>query len=365
MPDPTITQERRDALVDRLFDATVGALELMSVHIGWRLGLYKTLADGGALTNAELAHRGGIAPRYAREWLEQQAVAGFIEVEDEHAPPEQRRFSLPPEHVEVFTVPDSSAHVAPFAPMVVGIAGTLPEVIDAYRTGAGVPYSRYGPDFRDGQGAINRPAFVNELGDWLASVPEIDRRLRSDPPARVADVGCGQGYSTAAIARAYPRALVTGIDSDEDSVADARDCTASAELDGRLGFTAGEAADLATSGPYDLVCVLEALHDMSDPVGALAAARAALAPGGSLFLMDERVADDFTAPGDPVERVMYGWSVLHCLPSSLAEQPSAALGTALRAGTVRELGRCAGFRAVEVLPIENDFFRFYQLKKED
>jgi len=109
------------------------------------------------------------------------------------------------------------------------------------------------------------------------------------------------------------------------------------------------------------VLVLETLHDLPHPVQTLAAVRAALAPGGAALIVDERVADRFGAPGDEVERMMYGWSVTHCLPTQMVEQPSAALGTVLRADTVRELAATAGFTSVDVLPVENDFFRLYRL----
>jgi SAM-dependent methyltransferase len=355
--------DRREALVERLFEATLGTLELFSVHLGWRLGLYDALGAAGALSPSELAKRTGIHERYAREWCEQQAVAGFLEVEDADESSEARRYRLPAEHADVLTDPDHPAHVAPFAPMLVGIAGALPDVTEAYRTGAGVPYERYGRDFRDGQGRINRPAFLHELAGWLAASDAIHDRLSSDPPARVADVGCGQGYSTVAIARAYPTTVVEGIDLDDASIDDARAYAATTELAGRVSFSTRDAAELADSGPYDLVCIFEALHDMSRPVEALAAAREALVPGGSLLVVDERVADGFSAPGDAVERIMYGWSVVHCLPVSLAEQPSAALGTVLRADTVRRLAGEAGFDEVEILAIENDFFRFYRLTR--
>jgi 2-polyprenyl-3-methyl-5-hydroxy-6-metoxy-1,4-benzoquinol methylase len=350
--------QRRDALVERLFETTIGTLELFSVHLGWRLGLYAALARAEALTPDELAERAGIAPRYAREWCEQQAVAGFLEAEEDT---DGRGFRLPPEYAAVFTAPDDPSHVVPFAPLVVGIAGALPEVVEAYRSGAGVPYERYGRDFREGQGLINRPAFLGEMAAWLAASPEIDGRLAGDPPARVADVGCGQGYSTVAIARAYPNARVDGFDLDPPSIADAEQFAAGTEVAARVSFAVRSADTLAEAGPYDLVCIFEALHDMSQPREALSSARAALAAGGSVLVADERVADSFSAPGDLVERIMYGWSVSHCLPVSLAEQPSAALGTVLRAETLERLAADAGFDRVEVLPVENDFFRFYRL----
>lgn len=364
-PDaPPTVDDATDSMVERIFNATIGALELFSIHLGWRLGLYTALHEAGPCNAGELADRAGIDPRYAREWLEQQAVAGFLDVvatddEDAGDASEERHFAVPAAHVEIFCDPESLVHIAPFAPMVTGIGGVLDEVVDAYKTGAGVPYSHYGTDFREGQGSINRPTFSNELADWLAAIPQVDERLRSEKPARVADVGCGQGYSTLAIAAAYPNAEVVGFDADPSSVTDAR--TRAADAAASVQFEQCDAAAIVESGPYDLICLFEALHDMAAPVAALNAARRALAPEGHVLVMDERVADRFTAPGDEVERIMYGWSVVHCLPASRCEHPSAALGTALRSDTVLALAAEAGLARAEILPIDNDFFRFYRL----
>jgi SAM-dependent methyltransferase len=354
----TTTIDRTDALAERLFGATLAALELFSVYLGAELGLYATLERDGASTPDELADRAGIAPRYAREWLEQQAVAGLLEV----GGADERRYELPADHARVLAHADDPAHVAPFAHMLAGIGGVLPRVAEAYRTGGGVPYEAYGTAFRHGQGHINRPAFTHELpADWLASMPDVVARLERSDRARVADVGCGQGWSTIAVARAFPAAVVDGFDLDPGSIADAARHAAEAGLDGHVRFRYADATQLAEHGPYDLILILEALHDMARPAEALAAARAALADGGAVLVVDERVADDFTAPGGEVERMMYGWSVSHCLPTQLVEQPSAALGTVMRSATVRDLAVEAGFARVDVLPVENDFFRLYRL----
>jgi SAM-dependent methyltransferase len=353
--------DRTDALAERLFAATLGALELFSVYLGAELGLYDALAQHGPLTAEELARRAGIAPRYAVEWLEQQAVAGLLDVEHPHAAAGGRRYRLAPDHARVLLGPDDSAHVAPFAHMLAGIGGVLPRVADAYRTGGGVPYEAYGHAFRHGQGHINRPAFTHELpADWLAAMPDVLDRLQ-DGGARVADLGCGQGWSSMAVARAFRHARIDGIDLDAASIADATRHAENAGVADRVRFLHADATQLAAHGPYDLVLILEALHDMTDPAAALRAARVALAPGGAVLVVDERVADTFTAPGDEVERMMYGWSVSHCLPTQLAEQPSAALGTVMRSDTVRELAADAGFARVDVLDLENDFFRLYRL----
>ena len=354
--------DRTDALVERLFGAALGALELFSVYLGSELGLSRALGAHGPLTCDELARRAGIAPRYAREWLEQQAVAGLLDVDDTGAPADARRYALAADQARVLADPEDAAHVAPFAHMLAGIGGVLPSVAAAYRTGGGVPYEAYGRAFRHGQGHINRPAFTHELpGEWLAALPDLVAQLQAAERPRIADVGCGQGWSTIAVARALPHAHVDGIDLDPASVADATRHAEEAGVAERVRFLHAEASALAAHGAYDLVLILEALHDMADPVGALRAARSAVADDGAVLVLDERVADAFVAPGDEVERMMYGWSVTHCLPTQLVDQPSAALGTVLRSDTVRELAAEAGYARVDVAPVENDFFRLYRL----
>jgi 2-polyprenyl-3-methyl-5-hydroxy-6-metoxy-1,4-benzoquinol methylase len=359
-----ISTGRGEALAARLIDSTVGTLELFSVYLGVELGLYRALDGGEPLTQKELAASAGIAERYAREWLEQQAVAGLLDVDDVDAAPENRRYRLPAEHARVLAHPDDLLHAAPFAHLLVGIGGVLPRVAEAYRAGGGVPYTAYGEAFRYGQGHVNRPAFTHELpGEWLLAMPDVVARLEAAARPRIADLGCGQGWSTIAVAAAFPNAAVDGIDVDHASVVDARRHAAAAGLNGRVRFIESDAAGLVTEGPYDLVLILEALHDFADPVAALLSTRAALAGDGVVLVVDEKVAEAFTAPGDDVERMMYGWSVTHCLPTQLVEQPSAALGTALRPETVRALAHEAGYSRFEVLPVDNDFFRFYRLDR--
>lgn len=358
-PVPTFSEEQ---LADRLFQATIHTMELFGVYLGKRLGLYTALHERGPLTPPGLAAAAGIAERYAREWLEQQAVAGFLAVDDAALAAGERRYRVPAEHLGVLVDPDHAAHVAPFAEMAAGVGGALERVVEAYRTGRGVPYEAYGSAFVSGQGGINRPAFRQDLtGAWLPAVPDLHARLAASPPARVADVGCGVGWSTLALARAYPRASVVGYDLDAASIGEARRRAAAEGVAVRFEQQGADA--VAADGPFDLILVLEALHDMAQPTRALAALRQALAPEGSVLVADERVAEQFTAPGDVIERMMYGWSIVHCLPASMAEQPSEAIGTAIRPDIVRRCAREAGFARCEVLPIDNPLFRFYRLTR--
>jgi 2-polyprenyl-3-methyl-5-hydroxy-6-metoxy-1,4-benzoquinol methylase len=346
-------------LEDRLFGATVGALELFGVYLGDRLGLYTALSGSQPLTVAELAAACGIHSRYAREWLEQQAVAGILVVDDPSAPGENRRYELPPAHAAVVAEVCQPTHLAPLARMVVGIAGVLDRVVEAYRTGSGVPYARYGPDFRHGQGGINRPAFEASLvKEWMPAMSTGTAKLAAG--GRVADLGCGQGWSAISVARAFPAAEVWGVDGDPSSIEEARRYAVEAGVDVR--FECADAAVLAEHGPFDVVLLLEVLHDLARPTDVLKAVRRALAESGAVLVADEKVAPDFAAPGDELERMMYGWSITHCLPTQMAEQPSAAIGTVIRESTVRELASAAGFSRVDILDADGGFFRLYELR---
>ena len=177
-----------DALTERLFTSAVASFDIAGVYLGDRLGWYQSLATDGPATPDELAARTGTDARYAREWLEQQAVGGILDVADGH------RFSLSDDRAAVLADPDSISYMAPLTRMLSAAFGRLPSLVEAYRSGAGMGWEAYGADMRDGQAAFNRPAFLHLLGtEWLPAIADVDARLRSDPPARVVDVGCGEG----------------------------------------------------------------------------------------------------------------------------------------------------------------------------
>jgi 2-polyprenyl-3-methyl-5-hydroxy-6-metoxy-1,4-benzoquinol methylase/predicted transcriptional regulator len=353
---------RRDALADRLFRSMIEANELASVWLGLRLGLYEALRDSGPATVAELSERAGVDARYAREWLEQQAVAGLLDVEDAAADAGTRRYRLPQAHAEVLLDADHPSHAGATAYWIGSLAEVLHRVPAIYRSGEGLPYPEYGTDCRLAIANFNRPMFVNDLASWFAAVPELQARLEADG-ARVLDVGCGIGWSSISLAKAYPSLQVEGIDSDEASIAEAQRLAAEAGVADRVRFRVADAAELGAAGEggYDAAFIFEALHDMARPVEALAAIRALLAGDGVVVVADENVAETFTAPGDEVERLNFGFSWWHCLPASRAETPSVAAGTALRPATVREWSDQAGFASLRMLPVDHVFWRFYQL----
>jgi SAM-dependent methyltransferase len=339
------------ALSERLLASLVGAAELITIEVGRELGLYEALRDHPR-TVADLAEEAGIDERYAREWLEQQAAAALLTVDGD-------TFALANGTAEVLLDEGGPDYLGTAGEFAVGLGLLTSRVVDAFRSGAGIPYSDYGRHMRHGIASFNRPMFAHQLtSEWLPAIPDVEQRLHGD--ATVLDLGCGTGHSSIAMALAYPGITVRGIDLDESSIAEARAAAARAGVTDRVTFTVADAATV--EGQYDLVTIFEALHDMGDPVGVLANARERLTPTGSVFIGDERVEDEFTAPAGEIERLQYAFSVLHCLPATRAEKPVIANGTILRAPTLVAWARAAGFENPEVLTIPHDFWRFYRLR---
>lgn len=358
----SIPRENDDAatFADRLMASAIGAFEIASVYLGERLGWYRALAEDGPATARELARRTGTDERYAREWLEQQATAGILAVDgDADGDGQHRRYALPAAHAEVLTDQGSLNYLAPLARMMGAVR--LPELVEVYRAGRGISWNDFGDDAREAQADINRPWFEERLGEALASVPAVDPLL-ARPGARFADVGCGFGWSSIALARAYPEASVDGFDVDAPSVDAARRNAAEAGVSDRVRFHHAGGEEIGEREAFDAAFIFEALHDMPFPVDVLRAIRSALRLGAPLIVMDEAVAERFTPNGDDTERLMYGYSLFMCLPDSRSAEGSAATGTVMRPSTLARYAAEAGFANVDILPID-DFaaFRFYAL----
>jgi len=349
-----------EELVGRLLESAIGAMDIFAVYAGEKLGLYRSLAQAGPATPAELAARTGTHERYIREWLEQQATTGMLAAEPVAAGSE-RRYALPPGYEAVLVDGDSDVFVAPVGRFVVSAFAQAPALLNAYRHGGGVSWEAYGDDMRTAQADFNRPFFLNSLvPGYLSQVPGLDAALAS-PGARVAEIGPGGGWAAIAIGRHYPGVRVDGFDLDAASVDMARANVASSGLSDRVAIHHRDAGDGSIGGDYDLVAAFECIHDMSDPVSALATMRRLVKPGGTVLVMDERVGDEFGAIGDFTERLLYGFSLTVCLPDGMSHQPSVGTGTVMRPGTFRKYAKQAGFSGVDILPLEHDLFRFYSL----
>ncbi len=222
-------------------------------------------------------------------------------------------------------------------------------------------WAEFGEDVREGQGGANRPLFLGALPrEYLPSIPEVAAVLAGG--GRIADVGCGVGWSAIGTALAHPDVTVDGYDVDAPSIEAARANARAAGVADRVRFHTDDVATVADR--YDLVTAYECIHDMPDPVSVLAAMRRLAEPDGVVLVMDENVAETFAAPGNEVEQLMYGWSITCCLPDGLSTTGSVGTGTVMRPDTLRRYATDAGFTGVDVLPVRDDFFRFYRLNQK-
>ena len=248
--DPT---DRRDALATRLFTAVATSLELQTFYLGERLGLYRALADGGPATASALAERAGIAPRYAREWLEQQAVAGVLDVDEtgrgtRRAALRRCRWAT----TRSCSIRRACGYGAGIIRFPVGSAQRLPDLLEAFRTGRGIDWAfSPGPTSSSRRRRPTGPSSSTWVADWIGDLPDIAARLR-DGTARVADVGCGTGWSWISIARHFPGVHVDGIDVNKGSIARAASNAAAAGVADRVAFLTADGAAAEGAGRYDL-----------------------------------------------------------------------------------------------------------------
>lgn len=347
-PDPAAVGQVMGQLMTDLA-ATSGMLLTL---IGVRTGLWEALAAEPA-TPSELAVRSSAAEPYVREWLRSQAAAGYVRYE-----PATGRYSLPPAVAAVMAG-------EPLRDLVEGTglqaAAQWAEVAryeEAFRTGRGIGWDEHGPAHSRGMDLISRAVVVPALASWLAALDGVAARLEKG--GTVADVGCGYGAPTIAMARAFPRSRFLGIDADDASVARARKAAAEAGLGSQVAFEVADAAALPGEG-YDLVTFVDCLHDLGDPAAALRGARQALAPGGSVLLVEHAGAARTEENLNPVGRFFYAASALVCTPNALAHG-GAGLGTIPGETALRAVAAESGFSQVNRVEVDAPLNILLQLR---
>ena len=305
------------------------------VLIGDKLGLYRAMADAGALTPAELAMRTGARERYVREWLSAQAAGGYVTYD-----PASGRFTLPPEHA--FLLLDADLPGA--FQLSVGSIRDEPKITDAFRTGAGVGWHEHDAGVYEGCERFFRPGYaMNLVSQWIPALDGVKARLEAG--GRVADVGCGHGASTIIMAQAFPRAIIKGFDYHPASIEAARRAADTAGIGDRVSFEVTAAKAYPGTG-YDLVTFFDCLHDMGDPVGAARHVRESLAPGGTWMLVEPLANDRLEDNFNPVGRLYYAASTLLCTPASLSQEVGLALGAQAGEKRLREVLTEAGFTRI-------------------
>lgn len=316
---------------------TGGATTAMMV-IGDRLGLYRALAQGEALTPGELAEATDTAERYVREWLAQQAAVGFVQFEAQRG-----RFSMSPEHAAVLATDESPASLIGCGPMITGLHRGLDRAVTAFRTGAGIPWADQDPAVFESTERFFGAAYrTNLVGDWIPALDGVEEKLLAG--ARVVDVGCGHGSPLILLAQAFPQSTFIGYDVHTKSVEVARERAADAGVSNRVAFEVNHCHGYPQDG-YDVVTFFDSFHDLGDPVGAAAHALDGLAPDGSLVLVEPMAGDDLatTLAEVPVAGLAFAASTVLCTANSLSQPVGLALGGQAGEAKLRDALVAGGF----------------------
>lgn len=331
----TIDEQKLQQFVGKIFSDISAGYTGALVLIGDELGYFKALKEG-PLTSAELAERTGTSERYAREWLSAQAAAENLQYD-----PVQKKFSISAEAAMVFTDEDSPAYLTGgFFGMSAAFAA-VPKLIEAFRTGKGVPWGDHHEHLFCGTAKFFRPTYRAALMQaWIPALQgNIEDKLKRG--GKVADVGCGHGTSTVFMAQAFPNSHFYGFDNHAPSIEKARALAREAGVD-NVTFEVATAKDYPGQG-YDMVAFFDCLHDMGDPVGAAAHAHKTLDSDGTVIIVEPFAHDQLEQNLNPVGRVFYAASTLFCTPGSLSQE--GALGLGAQAGQTRigEVITKAGF----------------------
>lgn len=328
---------KAEAFGGRLMSILAGSLLNSMVDIGHRTGLFAAAAEGWS-TSEQLASRAGLTERYVREWLGAVTTGGIVEYDATN-----ETFLLPPEHAALLT---GCTNMGPIAVSNTVLAKHVPQIVQVFQEGGGVPYAAYTPEFTDVMDAIGRGTFDAMLLDaYLPLAAGLTDALRSG--IRVADVACGTGHALVIMARAFPSSTFVGYDLDEHAIARARAEATGAGLT-NVTFEVVDVARLTTPARFDVVFVFDAIHDQVDPDAVLRRIHDVLVPDGLLFMREPHAADALAANlANPMAPVLYSVSTLHCLTVSLAHG-GAGIGMAFGEGHARRLLANAGFGDVNV-----------------
>jgi ubiquinone/menaquinone biosynthesis C-methylase UbiE len=348
-------KEQVKAFADKVYGDMSGAMAVGMAYVGVKTGLFHAMAGRGPMSADAVVQASSLHPRYVEEWLKGMAAAGYLGYDAT-----EQTFQLTEEHAYLLASEGTDHFMGGlfhFAPVLLGAAS---KVADAFRTGGGVRFEDFGPECVVALDMINSGQYDQRLGSyWLAKLPDVVRRLQNG--GRVLDVGCGAGRVGIAIAKAFPKCEVVGLDSDSDSIGRARDSAASAGVEGRVHFVAKTTRDFDRGDGFDLVTACDCVHDFSAPQRTLAEMRALLKPEGTLFIVEPKAADRLEDNLNPIAAMYYGFSIFHCMTQSLAEG-GPGLGTCMGPARTEALLREAGFASIEQLDIRSQTNLFYAAK---
>jgi len=343
-------QEKAGAFVGKVVTDCAATVSVALAVIGDQLGLYRAMAGSESLTSAELAERTNTSERYVREWLINQAAAGYIDYDAQSG-----RYSLPDERAVALLNEDSPFHVGGALMIALAMTKAEPRINENFRTGAGMGWGEHDHYMFEGCERLFRPGYLaNLVQTWIPVLEGVQEKLERG--VKVADIGCGHGASTIILAQAFPNSHFYGFDVHPASIERARELAAEAGVGDRVTFEVATGIDYPGVG-YDLVAYFDCLHDIGDPANSIHHTRNALAPDGTVLLVEPAAGAHLEDNFNPVGQFYSGASVLVCTPNALATG-SEAIGTVATDDTVGAVVRKGGlsrFRRVLETPLNRIF----------
>ena len=335
-----LNEQKFHALIGKMLGDLGGAFSVPTVRIGLRLGLFDALHKGGPATAQELATRAGaLSPRYIREWLLAQSANGFIDYDAA-----SQRFTLTPEQAMIFAVKESPVYLAGAFDLVAAMIEAETKVEQAFRDGSGVRWGESAGCLFCSVGAFFRPTYINSIVQaWIPALDGVQTKLTAG--AKVADIGCGVGFSTILMAEAFPHSRFVGFDFHEPSIQEARQHAREHKVDDRVRFEAVTAKDIRERD-FDLVTMFDCLHDMGDPRGCASHIRRIIKDDGTWMLVEPLASDNVAENLNPVGRLYYNASTMICVPTSLDQEVGAALGAQAGQAKLTEMVSGGGFSKV-------------------
>jgi 2-polyprenyl-3-methyl-5-hydroxy-6-metoxy-1,4-benzoquinol methylase len=336
---PEVDMDKLHTFVGKMLGDLGGAFSVPTVRIGFRLGLFDALHSGGPATSAELASRAGLAERYVQEWAMAQATNGYVDYD-----PPSAIFTLSPEQAMVFGIKDSPVYLAGAFDLAAAMIEGEPKVEAAFKDGSGVAWGDSAGCLFCAVGAFFRPGYVNAIvPEWIPALNGVEAKLKQG--AKVADLGCGVGFSTLLMAEAYPNSSFVGYDFHEESINDARRHAKEHGLDHRVQFETAAAKEIEERD-FDLITAFDCLHDMGDPRGCAAHMHEILKPDGTWMIVEPIAGDKPEDNMNSVSRLYYNASTMICLPTSLAQEVGEGLGAQAGERRISEVVRSGGFSKV-------------------
>lgn len=332
-----LDEQQLNNFVGKMLGDLGGAMSLSTARIGFKLGLFKSLAEQGPIDAICLAEKSGLAPRYVREWAHAQTANGYITHNN-------GKFHMTPEQQMVFVVEDSPVYMQGAFDVAAAMIEGQDKVAEGFRTGDGVAWGDSAGCLFCAVGAFFRPTYVNSLvQQWIPALDGMEARLKAG--AKVADIGCGVGFSTLLMAKAFPESEFVGFDFHEGSIEQARKHAADHGVDDRVRFEIAEAKEIGEDG-FDLVTVFDCLHDMGDPRGCASHVKSILKDDGAWMICEPIAGDRLEENLSPVNRLYFNASTMICAPTSLDQEVGEALGAQAGEARLRDVLCDGGFSSV-------------------